>query len=80
MYNKNMNNLSLTDKEAFLAMYAFLEQRYELTKSDDIGSLLGSMSLLEDGENADSAVKSDWNQAIQKALNSEVNADLIVRK
>lgn len=58
-----------TQKEAYLSMFAFLERYYELTKSDDIGSLLGSMSLLQDGETADPAIWNDWLEAIEKVKN-----------
>ncbi len=75
-----MSNSNLTDKEAFLAMYAFLQHWYEMTKSDDIGSLLGSMSLLEDGRAADLAIESYWFEAVEKALEGEVNAGLVLRK
>jgi len=51
-----------------------------MTKSDDIGSLLGSMSLLEDGRTADPAIESDWLKAVEKALEGEVNAGLVLRK
>ncbi len=75
-----MSNSNLTDKEAFLAMYSFLQHWYEMTKSDDIGSLLGSMSLLEDGRTADPAIESDWLKAIEKALEGEVNAGLVLKE
>ena len=75
-----MSNTNLTNKEAYLAMYSFLEHWYEMTKSDDIGSLLGSMSLLEDGNTADPAIESDWLKAVEKTLKGEVNAELNLRK
>lgn len=75
-----MSNSKLTDKEAFLAMYSFLEEYYQLTKSDDVGSLLGSMSLLEDGGTSDPAIESDWLKAVEKALKGEINAGLVLRK
>jgi hypothetical protein len=67
---------ALTPKQAYLAMYAFLESHYQRTKADDVGALLGSMSLLTDGTPADPAIEGDWNAAIQFALSGSVNATL----
>jgi hypothetical protein len=39
----------ITIKEAYAAMYAYLEMLYDMTGSDDLGGFLGGMSLLEDG-------------------------------
>ena len=70
----------LTKKEAYLAMYSFLEHMYELTKSDDIGGLLGGMSLLQDGETADPAALADWEDAIKKVKAGKINASLEIKK
>ncbi len=70
----------LTKKEAFLAMYSFLEHEYEMTKSDDIGGLLGSMSLLQDGGTADPAAMQDWEDAIKKVKTGNINASLKIVK
>lgn len=45
----------LTLQEAYLAMYEFLVQLYRRTRSDELGSLLGDLSVLEDGKPADPA-------------------------
>jgi len=60
--------MKLTTKQAYMAMFYYLENLYELTHSDDLGGFLGSMVILEDGSTADSAVWSDWEKAVQKAL------------
>ncbi len=57
-------------------MYSFLEGYYQLTGSDEIGGLLGSMSLLSDGATTDPAILSEWLEAVQKAKNNEVDAQL----
>jgi hypothetical protein len=57
----------LDAKEAYKAMFRFLEKYYELTQSDEIGALLGSMSLLDDGMPADSAIWQEWQEAIAEA-------------
>jgi hypothetical protein len=58
----------LTDKQAFVAMIEFLDVYYQQTQSDDIGALLGSLQLLEDGKPADPAMWHDWLQSIEKIL------------
>ncbi len=63
---------------AYKAMYNFLEEYYLRTKSDDIGSLLGDISLLTDGTSADPAVKNDWNKAYDKAINNS-NDDYLLK-
>ncbi len=50
---------------AYAAMNILLRDAYERT--DELGALLGSMSLLEDGKPADPAVWDEWVQAIEKA-------------
>jgi len=59
---------SLTYLEAFKAMCCFLEKYYEQTSSDDIGSLLGEMQILEDQSTADPAAWEDWINCIQKII------------
>ena len=48
-------------------MFYYLERLYDETNSDELGGLLGSMILLEDGRPSDPAVWSDWEEAIVKA-------------
>lgn len=66
-----MKNLS--EQEAYAAMFAFLEHRYRLTESDELGALLGSMSLLPGGGTADPAIWDDWLNAIREARSNAVN-------
>ena len=40
----------LTAQEAYLAMFAFLVDRYGETQSDDIGALLSHMAFASDGK------------------------------
>jgi hypothetical protein len=65
----NINQLTIT--EAFNAMREFLEGYYERTSSDDVGSLLGDMRFLDDGNTADSAAWNDWIDAVNKNLKKE---------
>ena len=75
-----MNDKKLTKQEAYLAMYAFLEDYYSRGNSDEIGGMLGSMSLLEDGSTADPAMKQDWNDALERVFLGNVDAKLTLTK
>jgi hypothetical protein len=64
----------LSEAQAYAAMCFFLEGVYQRMRSDDIGGLLGSLALLEDGSPADPALSRDWREATQKALISPASA------
>lgn len=70
----------LTNQQAYLAMFAFLEAEYELSKSGEIGALLGALSLLNDGLPADPAVKTQWEKAVLAATSGNVDAGMKLRK
>ncbi len=63
----------LTTRQAYLAMFEFLRQRNERGPSGEIGGLLGSLSLLQDGSPADSALASDWDEAVTAVLGDEAS-------
>lgn len=71
---------TLSEDEAYLAMFAFIEKRYRLTQSDDIGSFLGDMSLLFSGGTADPALQVDWTEAVELARAGKVDAMQRLRK
>lgn len=57
--------MTLNEREAYAAMFQFLDSYWERNgRPDELGSLLGSMALLEDGSPADSAMWKDWLDAI----------------
>jgi len=66
----------LTKKQAYAAMYIYLENVYGRTQSDALGALLGGMSLLPDGGTADPAALIDWEEAVRKAMAGESDLDL----
>ncbi|WP_321897890.1 hypothetical protein [Paraburkholderia heleia] len=74
-----MSTDNLTPDLAYLAMYEFLVDLYQRTKSDELGSLLGSMSYLGDGETADPAVWKDWMRCVTKVLSGKGDAQLKLR-
>jgi hypothetical protein len=57
-------------------MFAFLEAHYQRSKAADVGALLGSMSLLENGKPADPAFESDWEIAVARAVRGAVDLRL----
>ena len=59
----------LTQKQGYAAMFQFLEDYWMRTKSDEMGGLLGAMSLLANGSPADAAMAHDWRRAVEYALN-----------
>ena len=63
----------MTEEQAFAAMQLFLTGHYQATKSDDIGSLLGSMALLQDMRPMDPATWQDWLNCVAAARNGEVD-------
>lgn len=75
-----MADTSLTVREAYLAMFSFLEDYYNRTKSDEVGSLLSGMCLMTDGEPMDVAYWDEWEQAVKKAVSGEVDAEMRLTK
>lgn len=67
---------TLTRREAYAAMFAFLEEVYRRTESDDLGALLGGMSLLQDGGTADPAAWADWEAAVARVAEGKAKLDL----
>lgn len=66
---------SLSEREAYAAMYAFLDVLHH-RGFEHVGGLLGSMSLLPDGDPADPALWDDWQEAVRRARAGEVDLDL----
>ncbi len=60
--------ITLTEEQAYAAMFRFLDDFYNRTKSGDVASLLGSMSLLADGGPVDPAIAVEWREAVKFAI------------
>lgn len=73
-------NDQITVKTAYAAMYSYLERLYKMTKADELGGMLGSMSLLPDGQPADPAAWSDWLLAVEEATAGQVNLELSLKR
>ena len=67
--------VNLTDQQAYLAMFRFLDRCRQLG-FEKIGSLLGSLSLLPDGQPADQALATDWAAAVRDVVNGRVDAQM----
>jgi len=58
------NMISLTDKQAYAAMFYFVDIMHRKFGWEELGGLLGSM-LLIDGIPLDAALVKDWKEAVQ---------------
>jgi len=65
---------NLDARLAYKAMFRFLERYYALTNADDIGALLGSMSMdvFPDAMPADPAMWEDWLDTIREVSAEQV--------
>jgi hypothetical protein len=61
----------MTEIQAYKIMFRFLEDRYFRLPSDDLGGLLGELSLQEDGKPGDPAIMKDWERAVAAAKADE---------
>lgn len=71
---------TITIEQAYKAMYLYLEALYDMTGSDDLAGFLGGMSTLEDGKPVDSAIWSDWLEAVDKSKNNPDISSILCRK
>ena len=71
-----MNEQKLTIEQAYRAMFYFLEHEYEITKSDELGGMLSSLSweIWAKAGPADPGAWEEWLEAVQKALARSENA------
>lgn len=58
----------MTDKQAYAAMYHFLDGHWKQNKAFELTDILSAMSLLPDGKPADPAFAHDWQEAVEYAL------------
>jgi hypothetical protein len=65
---KKAEKAQLTEHQAYRAMLKFLESQYDRARSDDLGSLLGSAELLNDGDSADPAILAEWKECVAAVL------------
>jgi hypothetical protein len=67
---------TLTEDQAYAAMFAFLEDHFCRGPTDVIGTLLGALSILPSGRSADPAMQGDWAAAVDKAISGKVDLSL----
>ncbi len=65
--------ITLTDKQAYAAMFYFVDMMHRKFGWEELGGLLGSM-LLIDGVPLDAALMNDWKEAVQ-FVSTEVSRD-----
>jgi hypothetical protein len=58
-------------------MFEFLRSHYERGPTDEIGSMLGDLSLFLDGKSADPAMTSDWNDAVARVMAAEASGGYV---
>lgn len=63
-------NQKLSDRQAYDAMFEFLNAYYGRTHSDGVGSLLEDLQLGNDNMPADPASWVDWQESVAKVLAS----------
>ena len=59
----------MKNKIGYRIFYKYLDYIWNSEEHDYLGGLLGGMSLLSDGNPADSAYEADWDKAILKSDN-----------
>ena len=74
-----LNGRSISEAEAYKAMFLFLEKHYLRKKSDDIGYLLSGMSLLQDRSSVDGMMLDDWHDCVDRALRGEADSTVVFR-
>jgi hypothetical protein len=71
----------LTCTEAYAAMFNFLDAlSAEFGNDAEIGGILGSMSLLDDGEPVDKSFWHIWLESVEKAKKGDSNSMLKLKK
>ena len=69
----------ITAKQSYEALYSFLYEYWKMTNSDWAANFLSDLSTI-DGIAMDRALQQDWFNAIEKALNGEVDTRLKLTK
>jgi len=63
----------LTPHQAYLCMFEFLLRHHKRRPTDELGGLLGSLSLVPNGQPADQAFAADWSGAVTAVLAAEAS-------
>ena len=63
----------MNESRAYQIMFRFLEDRYFRVPNDELGGLLGDLTILANGMPADQAVVGDWERAIA-AIDNKTSA------
>jgi hypothetical protein len=63
----------ITVKQAYLSMFEYLSRYYDRGLSDEIGIMLGGLSLLQDGGSADPAAWEDFLESASAVAEAEIS-------
>lgn len=74
-FNGIEDNKTISEEQAFDAMILLLEDIYEQTASDDIGSFLGNLLHEEYGATSDPAAWYNWERFLQKVVSEQQNTN-----
>ena len=61
----------LTVRQAYFVMFEYLRRYYERGKSDEVGGMLGNLSLLADGGSADPTALADFLDSVDAVMREE---------
>lgn len=67
-------NEKISQMEAYLAMFSFLEENYKRTEASAIGSLLRGMHLMDDGMPMERSYWDEWQAAVRNVTSGDVDA------
>lgn len=61
----------VSKRVAYFAMFEYLKRYFERGASDEVGGMLGGLSLLPDGGSADPAALEDFSSCIEAVMTAE---------
>jgi len=67
---------TLSEKEAYMAMYDFLRAIYARTGDESLAIILGGLQFRSSGRTADPAYAGDWKDAVSRAKDGLVKMTL----
>lgn len=62
---------NLTVKQAYIAMFIFLDNLAKNMQSAEVNGYLSAMSFFPDGDTADSVMWLDWLEAVEKSADKK---------
>jgi hypothetical protein len=75
-YHEMNTDYTLSEKEAYMAMYDFLSAIHARTKDEAIAIILSALQFRADGRTADPAYSADWKISVGRAKQGLVEMSL----